>query len=55
MAYFDNAATTYPKPDEKYEPLTAEEIAERKEAKKTARKAGTKKNKKEVKQLNIFD
>lgn len=46
---------TYPKPDEKYEPLTAEEIAERKEAKKTARKAGTKKNKKEVKQLNIFD
>ena len=45
---------TYPKPGDKYEPLTKEEIAKRKEAKKNAKKAAAR-NKKEVKQLNIFD
>lgn len=46
---------TYPKPGEIYKPLTEEEIAQRKEEKKAARKAVAKRSKKEVKQSNLFD
>ena len=47
---------TYPKADEKYEPLTEEEIAKRKEAKKAARKTATKKNKRSYCcPVNLFD
>ncbi len=46
---------TYPQPGEIYEPLTEQEIAQRKEAKKVARKANTKKIKNEEEQLKLFD
>lgn len=46
---------TYPKPGEVYQPLTDEEIAQRKEDKKNARRAPIKRIKSKVKQLNIFD
>ena len=46
---------TYPKPGEKYEPLTEDEIAQRKKEKKSVRKKTVSKTKKEEKQLNLFD
>lgn len=46
---------TYPKPGEKYEPLTEDEIVRRKKEKKSVRKKTVSKSKKEEKQLNLFD